>query len=92
MFYEIFLNADKMKTIHVKMSMSAMMEAMIATMKAAQFVRMKMEHFIVNVLKVTRFNLMAPVAITMSVDHTQHAENIQFVKIPQELMTVNASQ
>ena len=39
-FYEIFLNADKMKTIHVRISMSAMMEAMIATMKAAQFVKM----------------------------------------------------
>ena len=39
-FYENFLNDDKIKTIHVRISMSAMMEAMIATMKAAQFVKM----------------------------------------------------
>ena len=87
-----FLSADKMNTIDVKISMSVMTEPMTATITVAQFVRMKMEHFIANALQVTRFNLMAPVAIIMSVDHTQHAENIQFVKIPQELMTVNASQ
>lgn len=81
-----------MNTIDVKISMSVMTEPMTATITVAQFVRMKMEHFIANALQVTRFNLMAPVAIIMSVDHTQHAENIQFVKIPQELMTVNASQ
>ena len=72
--------------------MSAMMEAMIATMKAAQFVKMQMGNFIANVLKVTRLTLMALVWTTMNVNHTWHVKNMPFVKIPQEITTVNAYQ
>ena len=51
-----------------------------------------MGNFIANVLKVTRLTLMALVWTTMNVNHTWHVKNMPFVKIPQEITTVNAYQ